>query len=397
MADPAGRYSRWGDPVTLTDAEKQEAIDAAQAAGFKVETGPKVKDPEKIALVKAAEQVLEPEPAATPETVASVPEKQKGKPAPEPAGEGIRVELWGDMSMKVYPEAAGTFLVEFLKGDCRVCIETPKSPPWLSPKLQGHLVTKLIEALGDDGRPPTFMRRKVGEAFADIKDRLEADDGTKKAMTPAPVRRMIEKTQSVIVYPGESTLYEVTIDGRTLTIKAAQMARIDPGFINLAILNAFPLDPLDASKNDWKAIKNYWLSPELAEVRDVEEATEAEIVIDQLRVELESVSLVESPDLVNDDNTAWRDPGTGEVWVPARRITRFLDETAKKPGWSSTLSKEARAAGWMKTATRTKKMGNPPRETRCWVFVGGFTTFRDTRNPPANVSEYVENIGGGNR
>ena len=364
------------------------------------ETGPKVKDPEKIdqvAAVEAAEQAPEPEPAATPGTVAPVPEKQNVKAIPEPTGEGIRVELWGNMAMMVYPEAQGTYPVEFLKADRRVCIAAPKAPPWLSPRLQGHLVTLLRKALGDEARDPVFMRRKVGEAFADIKDQLETDDGIKKAMTPAPVRRMIENTDSVIVYPGEATLYEVTIDGRTLTIKAAQMCRIDPGFINLAILNAFPLDPLNASKNDWKAIKNYWLSPELAEVRDAEDATEAEIVIDQLRVELEFVSLVESPDLVNDDNTAWKDPSNGEIWVQARRITRFLDETAKKPGWSSTLSKEARAAGCMKTATRTKKMGNPPRETRCWVFVEGFTVFRDARNPPANVSEYIENLGGGNR
>ena len=382
--------------MTLTESEKLEAIDAAQAAGFKVETGPKVKAPEKIAPVEAAEQVPEPEPAAAPKTVTPAPGKQKGKPVPEPTSEGIRVELWGNVAMRVYPEDGGTFPIEFLMADRRICIDAPKSPPWLSPKLQDRLVTKLREALGDEARDPVIMRRKVAEAFTDIETRLETDDGTKQALTPAPVRKVMAKTKAVIVHPSKDiskTFYEVTLGDLELRTTPAQMGGMNPGFLNSAWAAMF-YEPLDATKGDWIKIRTFWMDPDLMKIDETEESTEAEDVIDRLRLELESVSLVESPDLVNDDNAAWKDPGTKEVWVPARRITRFLDETAKKPGWSSTLSKEVRAAGWMKSATRTKKMGNPPRETRCWVFVEEFTTFRDTRNPPANVSEYVENTGG---
>jgi hypothetical protein len=319
----------------------------------------------------------------------------KARPVPEPTGEGHQVSLWGDIALKVYPEERGTYPVEFLKGEARICIEAPRSPPWLSSKLQERLTAGLTSALGDEARQSDFMRRKVSEAFVEIARGLETDDGTRRALTPAPVRRIMEQTEAVIVYPGEATYYEVTIAGRALTITAAQMARTDPGFINAAVLNAFPLDPLDATRNDWKAIKTYWLSPDVAEVREVEEATEIEDLIDRLREDLETVALVGAPEQVTGDNTAWRDPA-GEVWIPARRIARFLNETANKPGWSSRLSKEVRRAGGMRTATRTRMLGSPPRKTRCWVFAPDFAAFRDGRTGGGTVGDYLAGEGGEN-
>ena len=380
--------------MTPTDAKKREAIDAAQAAGFKVETGPKVKGPEKIApppVGEAAEQVPGPRPTASHGTVTPVAE---ARPGTAPAQEGSEFTLWGTVDARVFPESQGTYSVEFLKDSRRLCIETTKSPIWDSIRLQDKAAVTLAEALGDDARAPDFMRKRVREAFAAFAERLKTDRKVQQALTSEPVRRVMDGTTSVDIYPSAATTYEIAITGRNLTVPVKEMARTDPGFINAAWLNLFPTKPLDATRKDWIQIREFWMSDDLAVIREVETLTEAEIVIDRLRAELESVSLVESPDLVNDDNRAWKDPGTGEVWVPARRITRFLDETVKKPGWSSMLSKEVRAAGGMKTATRTKKMGNPPLETRCWVFDGGFAVFRDARDEPIPVSEYVRNCGG---
>ena len=257
---------------------------------------------------------------------APAPPARKARPVPKPTGAGLEFPLWGDVIMKVYPETRGAYPVEILRGETRICIEAPKSPPWLSTKLQDTLITGIMGALGEEGRSREFVKKKVADAFAAIVERRETDDETRRALTPAPVRRLMEETESVIVYPGEATFYEVTIAGRTLTITAAQMARVEPGFINAAVLNAFPLDPLDASKSDWKAIKDYWLSPDVAEVRDREETSEAEIVIERFRLHCEGVTLVASAEALTADTLAWNDEADKLVWIIGTRIARFIEE-----------------------------------------------------------------------
>lgn len=298
---------------------------------------------------------------------APAPPARKARPVPKPTGAGLEFPLWGDVIMKVYPETRGAYPVEILRGETRICIEAPKSPPWLSTKLQDTLITGIMGALGEEGRSREFVKKKVADAFAAIVERRETDDETRRALTPAPVRRLMEETESVIVYPGESTFYEVTIAGRTLTITAAQMARVEPGFINAAVLNAFPLDPLDASKSDWKAIKDYWLSPDVAEVRDREETSEAEIVIERLRLHCEGVTLVASAEALTADTLAWNDEADKLVWIIGTRIARFIEEELKKPPeYSAALSKILRAAGIMPRPTKTIRAGPSSKQVRCW-------------------------------
>lgn len=387
--------------MTSTEAEKRQAFeDFEKTTGgkvVKVQTGPRVKNAEKIALVEAAETVPEPEPAATPETVAPTPAKRTGT---APSWKGGEFIIWKGITARVSPPTGEVYQVEFLRDGRRLCIETTKSPMWESPNLQDKAAAAIDAAIdaaspGDEDRPThETIRKKIREAFAAFAEQVKTDIKVQEALLSEPVRRFREAVRSVVIYPSQATTYEIEITGGNLTIPAKVMARADPGFINEAWINLFPTKPLYATRKDWLDIQEYLMSDDRAVIREAETITEAEMMIDRLRLELESVSLVESPDLVN-DTTAWRDPGTGEIWVPARRITRFLDETAKKPEWSSMLSKEVRAAGWMKSATRTKMLGSPPRKTRCWVFVADFTTSRDTRNPPAIVSEYVSNTGGG--
>ena len=305
------------------------------------------------------------------------PPVKKAPPIPKPTGAGREFPLWGDVILKVYPEARGTYPIEILRGETRIWIDAPKSPPWLSTRLQDRLTRGLLSALGDEGRTREFVKKKVAEASTVIAEQLETDDETRRALTPAPVRRVMEETESVIVYPGEATFYEVTIAGRTLTITAAQMARIEPGFINAAILNAFPLDPLDASASDWKAIKDYWLSPDVAEVRDREETTAAETVIERLRLHCEGLTLVASAEDLTSDTLAWNDEADRLVWIMGGRIARFIEEDLKKPPeYSAALSKILRGAGLMPLPSKPIRAGPSSKLVRCWGLKEDFAKFK---------------------
>jgi hypothetical protein len=373
--------------VTSTEAERREAIDAAQAAGFKVKTGPKVKDPEKIELV--------PEPTAGADPVMSAP---PGRPDPAPTRGGNEFTIWKGVSARVFPPDGETYPVEFLKNGRRLCIETPKSPIWVSTNLQDKAAAAIEAALIDDeDRPPRdTIRKKLREKFAEFAELIKSDPEVQQTLTSEPVRMVLEKTKKVIVHPSkdiQKTFYEVILGDRELRATPAQMGGRDPRFLNSAWTAMF-YEPLDATPKDWLQIRARWMDRDVMKIDETEESTEAEDVIDRLRLELETVSLVDSPDQVISENHAWKDPITKEVWVPARMISNFLENTAKKPGWSSRLSKEIRAAGGMKTATRTKKMGKPPRDMRCWVFDGGFANFRDIRDGPGEVSDYARIEGG---
>lgn len=313
-----------------------------------------------------------------------------------PVEEGIPFPLWGDVVLVVYPENRGTYPIEFRKGDNQLFSEAPKSQPWLSKRLQGKLVTSLESALGEEARRREFMQRKIGEVFFEIANLLETDDGTKRALTPAPVRRIIEETESVTVYPGETTEYEVKIKGRTLTISSAQMSRNDPGHINEAMLNAFPLSPLDASRDDWKKIKEYWLSPDVAEIREVEEATESEFVIDRLRMYLELVPIFDDSSQVIGDHLAWFDRDRDLVWFQNTRIGRFITEELKKPStYSSVLSKILRTARVMPApSTKRRGIGKHSKAVRCWGFVPSFLGVKDiVEAPPPLFNNYQKSPG----
>lgn len=327
---------------------------------------------------------------------ASMPLAPKANPVTEPVGEGFPVPLWGDVAMRVWPEVQGTYPIEFLRGGARIFIKAPKSPPWLSPKLQEQLTAGLTSALGDEARHPDFMRRKVIEAFATLAAKLETDEGTRQALTPPTVRKVIERTERVIVYPSQATTYELTIDGRNLTITAQQMARIDPAVINAAWLNLFPTDPLNATRREWLQIQQAWTDPATVEVRKVEEVTEAETVIDRLVEDLERVCLVPDASSMTGPEFAWHDDRNGVVWVHTRRIARFLEEL-KRPGWNDgKLSAALQTADYTLENTRPIRIGpeagkgKDGKQTRCWPFKPGLIEFRQPTVDQLEVSDLVQ-------
>lgn len=324
------------------------------------------------------------------------PPAPKARPVPEPTGEGLPMSLWGDLTMRVYPETRGACPIEFVKADRgRIYIDSPKSPPWLSTRLQDRLVAGLAAALGDEARPREFMRRKVAEAFAAIAERLETDDGTKKALTPAAVRRVIEETERVTIYPAaDGGIYEIVISGKVLVLTSAQMARKTPdgdGGFNHHWLILFPTDEIDATKNEWKAIKAHWY--EIAEVREAETATEAEAVIDRLVEDLERVTLVTSAENMTGPEFAWHDEKKGVIWVHGRRLARFLDDL-KRPGWSGgKLSATLQAAGYTLGNAKHQRIGleakKGGKQIRCWPFKPGMIEFRPPAGESLEVSDFV--------
>lgn len=414
--------------MTVTDEDQREAAAALKASGVTVRTGTDAKAPARSLEAAAAEfdrmreAIAEAEASGIPDgehsaeasTAAAAggdpdpdelehdqaktsPPARKARPVPEPTGEGLPVPLWGDLTMKVYPEVKGACPVEFVKADRgRIYIDTPKSPPWLSTRIQDRLVAGLTAALGDEARPREFMRRKVGEAFAVIAEQLETDEGTKKALTPAAVRRVIEETERVTIYPAaDGGIYEIVISGKVLILTSAQMARKTPdgdaGF-NHAWLILFPTDEIDVTKNEWKAIKAHWY--EIAEVREAEETTEAEAVIDRLVEDLERVTLVRTAAEMLGHEYAWHDERKGVVWVHGRRLARFLEDL-KRPGWSGgKLSATLQAAGYTLGNAKHQRIGLEAgkgakgKQIRCWPFKPGAAEFR----PPAEESTEVRDF-----
>lgn len=339
-------------------------------------------DPEELEHDQAGEDQAEAPPPAP-----------KARPVPEPTGEGLPVPLWSDLTMRVYPDPGGACPIEIVKGDRRIYIDSPKSPPWLSTRLQDRLVAGLAAALGDEARPREFMRRKVGEAFAAIAERIENDPDAKKILTPAAVRKAIELTERVIVYPSQATTYEITIAGRGLSITAQQMARTDPAFINAAWLNLFPTDPLNATRREWLMIQAAWTDPADVEVRETEEATEAETVIDRLVEDLERVTLVTSAESMTGPEFAWHDESKGVVWVHGRRIARFLEDL-KRPGWNDgKLSAALQQAGYTFGKTKLQRIGleakKGGKQIRCWPFKPGLIEFRPPAGESLEVSDFV--------
>lgn len=390
--------------MTPTDAEKQEAIDAAQAAGFKVVkvgTGQKVKDPEKIALVEAAEQVLEPEPAANHETVTTAAE---ARPGPAPAQEGSEFTLWatgsGVITARVLPDMAGVYRVEFLKAGERIHTETTKGPVWESTKLQDNAGAHLAAALNDETISPEFVRKRIREAFGAFAERITTDKQVQQALLSEPARKVLEMTKVVDVYPskdGQGTIYEVTLGDRVLTATPAQMGGKDGGFLNSAWKGMF-YKSLDLSRKDWMQIRARWEDPDLMKIHEIEESTETEITIERLRENLRQVDLVPTAAELIGERCGWMDEGTSRVWILNVRIARFIeDELKKPPGYTSVLSKMLRAAGAMPDPSKKMRgIGLSSGPVRVWGFDRGFAwEGREVRSTPLSMSDAIPTSGRG--
>ena len=73
-------------------------------------------------------------------------------------------------------------------------------------------------------------------------------------------RTVVDRTERVTAYPAlDGGTYEIILSGKQLTLSSAQMARKTPdgdGAFNHLWLNLFPTEAIDATKNDWKEIRD---------------------------------------------------------------------------------------------------------------------------------------------
>lgn len=300
-------------------------------------------------------------------------------PEVEPTGEGVIIPIFADVTMRMWPEAAESYPCEFLQGGRRLFLTRARTPPWNSLLIQKRWANLLIEALGENAPiGPAALQKKVKAAFDDLAERLEKDPAAKKALTPAVVRRVLDRTKAVAVYPSAETTYVIRLGDRDLTVPIKDMARTNADFINTAWLNLFPTEPLNANRREWLQIQAAWTDPAVVEVRETEEASEDEIVIERLRAHFEGLTLVTSAAALTGDTLAWHDENAGLVWVLGTRIARFIEEDLKKPAtWSPVLSRILRAAGGpMPRPSKTIRAGGFENPVRCWPFKRTFARFR---------------------
>lgn len=300
-------------------------------------------------------------------------------PVPEPTGEGVTVPIVADIAMRIWPEAAESFPAEFLQGGRRLFLVRARTPPWNSILIQKRWANLLIEALGENAPiGPGVLKKKVSAAFVALAERLENDPDAKKALTPAAVRKVLDRTKAIAVYPSAETTYVIRLGDRDLAVGIKDMARTDPAFINTAWLNLFPTEPLNATRREWLQVQAAWTDPAVVEVRETEEASEDEIIIERLRAHLEGVTLVTAAAALTADTLAWHEEGAGLVWVMGTRIARFIEEDLKKPAtWSPVLSRILRAEGGpMPRPSKTIRAGGFENPVRCWPFRFDFTRWK---------------------
>jgi hypothetical protein len=396
--------------VTVTGEDRREAaeaLEAFKASGGTVRTGADAKAPARSLEAAAAEfdrmrEAIEDQAPGIPdgEDLAEVstaaaappdpeelehdqaeapPPAPKARPIPEPTGEGVTVPIVADITMRLWPEAGENFPAEFRRGDRRIFLATARTPPWNSLLVQRRWANQLIEALGDAApMAPAGLKKKVAGAFVDFAERLENDPDVKKALTPAAVRRVLARTKAITVYPSTETTYVIRLGDRDLTVPIKDMARTDPAFINTAWLNLFPTEPLNANRREWLQIQAAWTDPAVVEVRETEEASEDEIIIERLRAHLEGVTLVTSAAALTADTMAWHEEAAGLVWVMSTRIARFIEDDLKRPpAWSPVLSRILRAnKGPMPRPSKTIRAGGFDNPIRCWPFRRDFAKFK---------------------
>jgi hypothetical protein len=379
LGEAAALMDGIGTRYRALSPETEAAILALQAEALEAEP-----DAEATTAATADREDLEDQAEPDPD--------DQAPPVPEPTGEGVTVPIVADIAMRIWPEAGENFPAEFMQGGRRLFLTTARTPPWNSLLVQKRWANQLIEALGDAApMAPAALKKKVTGAFVDFAERLENDPDIKKALTPAAVRRVLARTKAIAVYPSTETTYVIRLGTRDLRVPIKDMARTDPAFINTAWLNLFPTEPLNATRREWLQIQAAWTDPAVVEIRETEEASEDEIIIERLRAYLEKLTLVTSADAFTADTLAWHDERAGWVWVMGTAIARFIEDDLKRlSSWSSALSVRLRENnGPMPRTSMTIRVGGFKTPIRCWPFRRDFATFK-TNVPVLDVRDVVE-------
>ena len=307
----------------------------------------------------------------------------------------------GDIRMRILPEQNGVFVVEFVSSTQTLYTQTVKTAPWLSQKIQRDFATQLHQHIPIEQRPDLqALKSRLIECFDTIRKQLECNPEVRRTLTSPAVRKVIECTLSVDVYPGQITEYVVSVqNGKTTeTLQFTPSDVTDNGrALNVKWTNAFPVDPIYIIVKEWREVVEYWT--EIAKIHEKETDNEMDYIIERLEEHLSTI-------IVSIDNSAlvsmkygWWDESQGgktTVWIPGTVIASFLKDVVGKDGaFSGILAKELKRRNILVSVSKplriTDRATGKSIVRKCWAFTPDFGMFtRESCVDPSNVPREVK-------
>lgn len=309
--------------------------------------------------------------------------------------------ILADISMRIVPTQNGVFIVEFRDSTQTLVSHSVKTPPWLSVKIQRELVGQLHQHIPPEHRPDLqVLKSRLIECFDTIRKKLESDPDVRRNLTSPNVRKVIECTVSVDIYPGQITEFIVTVlngdSEETLQFTPSEITETGKA-LNVKWLNAFPKDPIYTTLQEWREIVGYWT--ETATIYDKETANELDYIIERLQEHLSTI-------IISTDDTAlvsmkygWWDESSSDmvtVWIPGAMIATFLKDIVGKDGaFSGILAKELKRRNFLTTVSTplriTDRTTGKSIVRKCWAFTPEFGQFtRESCIDPARAPKEVK-------
>lgn len=311
------------------------------------------------------------------------------------ATDGVEIPIYADVTISLSPNER-KFITALIQGGRTVYWAESRTKPWLSPKIQNDFISQGYDRLNENGRlEKTQFKKKVQNAFFTLRNEIENNPKTKRSLTSPTVIRVIDATKRVDAYPSENTYYIVTVAEKGLkkeiTFTAAEFAEMGSkaGCLNRKWLNAFVVDPLDATVEDGREIRDTWL--EQAQIHEEETVTEIGTVVEKLKIRCEAVRAFPDKSLVmNIEGDALYDENEGIVYVPSVIIADFLKELGKEH-LVSKLSGEMRQLGYMAGASRKRRIIRGGAPVWVWPIYLSFANFAiSSKERPPEVIDYVD-------
>lgn len=251
---------------------------------------------------------------------------------------------------------------------------------WNADNQRLHIRNQVKDTLSD-GDYATDAEWWVDEYMSFLYELSEYVEDAEDDTLPASVdvKRIIDNTKRVVVYPGDTTEWHVMMDvgGRegTLEFDESEMSANKPKPLKEEYSRVFYETPDIEENEEWKEVRGHWQS--IQDVADPVNFTAVDISVEQFIEKLTRwIRVVDDPAAVkNGDETVWYD-GDNErgraagadkavLWVKRAIIQEVHDklddeiETVK-------LAKELRTRGYtVQTSARLQLEGF---KTRYWFF-----------------------------
>lgn len=295
----------------------------------------------------------------------------------------VPLAVIGAISATITPENNG-YQVEILEGETPVYRKVCKTPPWISQQIIRELANNSHAELNPNARPePERYKKALITAFSELKTLLETDVNLKRSLSDKVVLDIIQKTEGVVIYPGEITSMEVIFDGKNMCFSAREIAMRDATAFNERYFNEM-LTPLDATNSEWKEIRDYWC--EIAVVQEKQGDTRMNLAVEALADFLsdEMVFFTER-DRITGPDTGFFNEKEGTMWVLSLSVRRFIENYDFRLA-PSKLAKELLAQGCTTRTSKKERYRNLPGNLRnTWRFKPDFTSFHIDCEKPVMV------------